>query len=581
MGFHSIDWMDVNAGYIATVDAALRQIELAPGIDRLRSLAGADGVLQQDMMAAVLDQASRFSTARLTPFDRSADRARCALRDGRVVLAPGHEEVWADFRDAGWAAIDIPVSHGGQGLPSALSIPIQEMFDRGSVSFGMAPGAARAAARLLLTHAASEIADAWIPKLASGLASATICISEPDAGSDVGRIRTTATVCDDGTWRLTGEKVWISYGDHPLTEQIAHLVLARSDASTAGTRGLSLFLVPSVICRSDGAVARNGVVVRRIEEKLGLHGSPTCALGFEGADATLIGAEGRGVPQLFRMIVAMRLQVGTQGLGLSSACLAAAALYAGERRQGGARHQPPVPIAAHADVQLMLVGMAARIATLRGVVYAAAVTADLAEIDPDDTARADAALLLGWLLPIVKNSAAETAYEIAGEAILLFGGAGYTTDWPIERHLRDARILAIYEGTTGMQALDLVRRRWLHPGTGYEAFVALIEDNLATLPGKCAVSMRHALDQLMAATRWLRDPARTETEIDGAARAALRAATAVAHGWAAARLAASDDKKLAACGHYGLSIMSEQLPGALAAMQASASRVEAFACLAA
>lgn len=581
MGSDARDGLHVNAGYIATADAALRQIELTPGIDRLRDLIGADGALQPDMMAAVLDQASRFSTERLTPFDRSADRARCTLRDGRVVLSTGHAAVWADFRDAGWGATDIPAGYGGQGLPSALAIPVQEMFDRGSVSFGMAPGAARAAARLLQTHAAPEIADAWIPKLASGAASATICISEPEAGSDVGRIRTTATVCDDGMWRVTGEKVWISYGDHPLTGQIAHLVLARSDPSTAGTRGLSLFLVPSVIEKTDGAPARNRVVVRRIEEKLGLHGSPTCALGFEGAEALLIGTEGRGVPQLFRMIVAMRLQVGTQGLGLSSACLAAAALYAGERRQGGARDRPPVPIAAHADVQLMLIGMAARIATLRGVVYAAAVTADLAEIDPDGTARASAASLLGWLLPIVKNSAAETAYDIAGEAILLFGGAGYTTDWPIERHLRDARILAIYEGTTGMQALDLVRRRWLHPDTGYEAFFALIEGDLATLPGAGAVPIRQALDQLTAATRWIRDPARTETEIDGAARAALRAATTVAHGWAAARLTTSDDPKLAACGQHALSIMSEQLPGALAAMRAGAARLDAFAHLAA
>ena len=580
MEFRSNDWWHVNAGYIATVDAVLRQIELTPGLDRLREFDG-EGVLQSDMMAAVLDQASRFSTERLTPFDCGADRAGCALQDGRIVLAPGHEAVWADFRDAGWGAIDIPASYGGQGLPAALAIPVQEMFDRGSVSFGMAPGAARSAARLLQTHATPAIADAWIPKLAAGAASATICISEPDAGSDVGRIRTAATRCGDGTWRIAGEKVWISYGDHPLTDEIAHLVLARSDPSAAGTHGLSLFLVPSVIKRRDGAAARNAVVVRRLEEKLGLHGSPTCALGFEDAEALLIGAEGRGVAQLFRMIVAMRLQVGTQGLGLAAACLAAAAHYAEERRQGGPRGQPPVPIAAHADVQLMLVGMAARIATLRGVTYAAAAAADLAEIEPDDGARASAASLLGWLLPIVKNSGAETAYEIAGEAILLFGGAGYTTEWPIERHLRDARILAIYEGTTGMQALDLVRRRWLQPATGYEAFVALIEADLTTLPGACAVPLQRALDQLVAATLWLRDPVRTDIEIDAAARAGLRTATIVAHGWAAARLAASADPPLAACGRHALSVLTEHLPGAIAAMQAGAARLEAFASLAA
>ncbi len=567
----------MTAADIASTDAILRQIALTPGLDRLRDLL-TDDLLQPDMMTAILSEADRFSTGHLTPFDRQADQSGCTLRDGRVILAPGHDEAWAAYRDAGWGATDIPVAHGGQGLPAALAIPVQELFDRGSVSFGMAPGAARSAARLLRTHAAPGIAEAWIPRLASGDASATICISEPDAGSDVGRIRTAARRDGDG-WRVSGEKIWISYGDHPLSPQIAHLVLARSDPQTAGTRGLSLFLVPSVIETANGDTRRNGVVVRRIEEKLGLHGSPTCALGFEDAEAMLIGEEGRGVPQLFRMIVAMRLQVGTQGLGLASACLIAAAHYAVERRQGGPRQLPAVPIADHADVQLMLIGMAARIATLRGIVYTAAVAADLSDLEPDDADRARAASLLGWLLPIVKNSGAETAYDIAGEAILLFGGAGYTTEWPIERHLRDARILAIYEGTTGMQALDLVRRRWLAPDSGYESFVALIEDDLATLPPESGEPLRAALGQLAAATGWLRDPARSDLEIDAAARAALQAATLVAHGWAGARLAASDDAGLAACGRHGLSVTLERLPAAIAAMRAGAARIDAYAKL--
>ncbi|WP_375392947.1 acyl-CoA dehydrogenase family protein [uncultured Sphingomonas sp.] len=569
----------MNVGSVASVATLVRQLGLSPGIERLRALAGMDALLDDDTMTAILAEADRFSADRLTPFDRDADRAGCTLRDGRVELAPGHGDVWAAYRDAGWGATDIPQSHGGQGLPAALAMPIQELFDRGSVSFGMAPGAARSAARLLLTHAATDIAGAWVPAFATGEAGATICISEPDAGSDVGRIRTAATRQGDA-WRVTGEKIWISYGDHPLNDRIAHLVLARSDPATAGTRGLSLFLVPSTMEGDDGGERRNAVIVRRMEEKLGLHGSPTCALGFEDAAAILIGAEGRGVPQLFRMIVAMRLQVGTQGLGLASACLLAAAHYAEERRQGGPRDRPAVPIVAHADVQLMLIGMAARIATLRGIVYAAAVTADLADLDPDAQARAEAAALLGWLLPIVKNSGAETAYDIAGEAILLFGGAGYTTEWPIERHLRDARILAIYEGTTGMQALDLVRRRWLPRDAGYEAFVAAIAADLARLPDACAHPLRGLLDQLESATTWLRDTARGDIEIDAAARAGLKAATLVAHGWAGARLAGSDDAALVACGRHALSIATEQLPGAIVAMREGTARIEAFADMA-
>lgn len=566
----------MNVGSVASVATLVRQIGLTPGIERLRALADMDDVLQDDTATAILTQADRFSADRLTPFDREADRAGCSLRDGRIVLAPGHRDVWAAYRDAGWGATDIPQSHGGQGLPAALAMPIQELFDRGSVSFGMAPGAARSAARLLLTHAAPDVVADWVPAFATGVAGATICISEADAGSDVGRIRTAATRNGD-TWRVTGEKIWISYGDHPLNDRIAHLVLARSEPAVSGTRGLSLFLVPSVVAQPDGATRRNAVTVRRIEEKLGLHGSPTCALGFEAAEAILIGAEGRGVPQLFRMIVAMRLQVGTQGLGLASACLLAAARYADERRQGGARDHPPVPIGAHADVQLMLIGMAARIATLRGVVYTAAVTADLADLDPDPQARAEAGALLGWLLPIVKNSGAEIAYDIASEAILLFGGAGYTTEWPIERHLRDARILAIYEGTTGMQALDLVRRRWLPRDGGYAAFVTAVEADLARLPAACTDQLRALLDQLAAATLWLRDAARSDIEIDAGARAGLRAATLVAHAWAGARLVGSGDAVLVACGVHALSVATEQLPAAIVAMSAGSARIAAFA----
>ena len=571
--------MDMSVAYPASVAAMLRQIEATPGIDRLRALE--DDALQPELVTAILDEAARFSIERLAPFDAAADRAGCHLVDGRVTLAPGHEALWSEFRDGGWTGIDVAADHGGQGLPACIAVAAQELFDRGSVSFGMAPGAARAAARLLQSHAEADIAARWIPKLASGEWAATICISEPDAGSDVGRIRTAARRDDDGRWRISGEKIWISYGDHSLTDRIGHLVLARPEGAVAGTRGLSLFLVPSVIEREDGVLHRNAVTVRRLEEKLGLHASPTCALGFEEAEALLIGAEGRGVPQLFRMIVSMRLQTGTQGLGLATACLVAAAGYARERRQGGSPDLPPVPIETHADVQLMLVGMASRTATLRGIVYAAAVASDLAERDPDLSERERWGLLLGWLLPIVKNSGAETGFDIAAEAILLFGGAGYTIEWPVERHLRDARILAIYEGTTGMQALDLVRRRWLKPGSGFEAFTDLVDRDLTTLPAACAAPLRQALDQIVTATAWLRDTARTSADIDAAARAGLRAATALAHGWIGARLAAGEDVRLAACGRHAVSIMAEQMPAALAAMIAGTTRTDAFADLAA
>ena len=487
------------------VAAMLVQAATAYGIERLQALPDVSSQLDPALLEAILDQAGRFAAEQLAPFDRSADRVGCQLEKGRVVLAPAHEAAWTAFHDGGWAALDVPENFGGQGLPVLAGIAVQELMDRFSITFGMATGASRSASRLLQTYADPELAEAWVANLASGAWSATICISEPEAGSDVGRIRTAARRAPDGTWRITGEKIWISYGDHTLTERIGHVVLARPEGSVAGTRGLSLFLV-AAFGGDEGPGGRNGVVVRRLEDKLGLHGSPTCALGFEDAEATMIGVEGRGLPQLFRMIVGMRLQVGTQGLGLANASFAAASRYAQERRQGGPAHAPAVLIADHADVQLMLAAMAARIATLRGIVYAAAVAADLADRDPDETARRAAASLLGWLLPIVKNSAAETAFEAAAEAILVFGGAGYTTEWPVERYLRDARILAIYEGTTGMQAIDLVRRRWLGVDCGYEAFRAAVEPDLSAIPSDLAEPLRAAMATLTAATAWLRDP---------------------------------------------------------------------------
>ena len=317
---------------------------------------------------------------------------------------------------------------------------------------------------------------------------------------------------------------------------------------------------------------RNSVVVRRIEEKLGLHGSPTCALGFEDAEAELIGIQGRGVAQLFSMIVAMRLQVGTQGLGLAEACFRAATSYARERRQGGPWNVPPVPIVVHADVQLQLMAIASRIATLRGLVFAGAIAGDLVDAETDPDARRDAVALQAWLLPIIKSSGADTAFAVAADSILLFGGAGYTTEWPVERHMRDARVLAIYEGTAGIQALDLVRRRWREPGTGFEAFVAAVEADIARLPTLLVTPLHDALRVLVETGVWLRDTSREEWEIDAAARAALNLATEVAHGWIGARLAGLEannlvSERLIACGRYALTVVRERVQGLATAIQ--------------
>jgi alkylation response protein AidB-like acyl-CoA dehydrogenase len=552
------------------VEMLMVQINAAPGLERLRAINGLRD-FDAEVIVAMLSEALRFATEKLAPFDSVADREGCRLEAGRVVLATGHRELWHDYRAAGWTGLDIAAEYGGQGLPRILATAVQECFDRASVTFGMVPGSARAASRLLQQHAAPAVAKAWISKLATGEWAATICISESDAGSDVGRIRTSARRTAKGSWLISGEKMWISYADHDLTERIGHIVLARPQGAAQGIRGLSLFLVASVVDAPNGIGARNRVAVRRIEEKMGLHGSPTCVLGFEDAEAEMIGLEGRGVAQLFSMIVAMRLQVGTQGLGFAESSYRAAFSYARQRRQGGPSNAPPLPIAAHADVQVSLMGMASRIATLRGLVYAGAIAGDLADAETDADARKRAAVLQAWLLPIIKNSGAETGFNVAADSILLFGGAGYTTEWPVERYLRDSRVLAIYEGTAGMQALDLVRRRWREPATGFEAFVDAVNTDLMTMSAPLFEPLRGALALLEKASGWLRASEREDWEIEAAARPLLALATEVAHGWIGARLAALAGTDLASVqiavfGRHALSVLLERAAAALVAV---------------
>lgn len=548
----------------------LRQLMRAYGYEQVAKSAteaGFDG----DLCAAILNEAAKFAAGELQPLNARIDREGCAFADGRVSMPAAFVETWARFREGGWCGIDIAVSQGGMGLPQLLSVAVQALFDTACLSFGMAPGAARAAARLIESHADADTANRWLPRLANGEWLASICMSEADAGSDVGRARTSGYKDASGVWRVTGEKMWISFGDHDLSERIGHIVLARTTPEP-GVRGLSLFLVET----GHAAEARNGVIVRRVEEKLGLHGSPTCAIGFEDARGTLIGEEGRGVAILFRMIVAMRLQVGTQGLGIASAACEAAVAYARDRRQGGPPAARAPAIIEHADIRRMLSAMRARVETLRGLVYAAGAAADLAD------SSTEASALLGWLLPIVKDSAAAIGSETANQAMLVLGGAGYTTEWPVEQYLRDVRILAIYEGTTGMQAIDLVKRRLAGGRPSYHAFQAIAQSDGARLPGPEATMFGAIQQSLAQAVAWLDERGRTSEEIDAAAVPILSLAIAASHAWIAARLVADRDETpegrfLAACGQHELSRLADECPALLASVSGSALAVRDLA----
>lgn len=460
--------------YDIQVQTILAHVRNLPGFARLQDLCP-DTPLDDAAIGDILSAAGAFAHDVLAPFNRIADKHGATLIDGRVHTAPGHVATWQQFIEGGWTTIEAPVEFGGAGLPMTIHSACEELFNRASPAFGMLATPNRCAVRLLARYAAPGIKDEWLPRLVAGTWGATICISEADAGSDVPRLRTRAVPRPDGSWSVTGEKMWISYGDHDLTERIGHMVLARTPDAPVGSGGLSLFLVPSHI---DGHT--NPIHVRRIEEKLGLHGSPTCELGFDGAQGWLIGTLHRGLSQLFTMIIGMRLSVGSQGAGIAGAANDLAWAYAAERKQGGRPDQPPVAIDTHGDVRRMLLLSAARAEVTRGLVLTASIVSDLQALESDADGKAEAASLLGWLLPITKTFCAESASLCANEAIQVLGGAGYTREWPAEQYLRDARVLSIYEGTSGMQALDLLVRRVMgDDGKSYRAFMRHARQDVA------------------------------------------------------------------------------------------------------
>ncbi|WP_196259776.1 acyl-CoA dehydrogenase family protein [Pelagibacterium limicola] len=429
-----------------------------PGWQTLKSLSPD---CDDETVQAILEAAADFAEGVLAPLDPVGDKIGAHYADGRVSLPEGFAEAFKQFAESGWLGMDVIGTYGGQALPLTVQAAAFPLFDRACTSLMMAATSTRAAAHLLSEAADPATASEWVPNLVSGQWAANICISEPDAGSDVGRLRTRAEARGD-EWIVNGNKIWISFGDHDLAERIGHCVLARTNEKP-GTRGISLFLVPNMI---DGA--SNGVVIERIEEKLGLHASPTCAMRFEEAKAVLLGEEGRGLPELFAMIELMRLATGCQGLGLASAAADIAEAYAAERRQGGAPDQPPVTIDQHPDVRRQLDEIRASTEILRAAVLELATAMDIARIT-GDAALAD---YTGWMLPLIKNFGAEAGFDVPNRAIQILGGAGYTQEWPLERHLRDARVFSIYEGTTGMQALDfLTRRLWRDEGKGLSVFM--------------------------------------------------------------------------------------------------------------
>ncbi|WP_220443872.1 acyl-CoA dehydrogenase family protein [Pararhodobacter zhoushanensis] len=500
--------------YRHDASAMMAALTVTPNWARVR------GPIDDETLESILTEAAKMAEGAIAPLDIPADREGAVFDAGSVRVPAVYHPAFDALVEGGWLGLEQPEDFGGMGMPLTMFAAANPLFERACPAFMMAVGGTRSAALLLAEWAEPSLRDDWVPALVAGERCATICISEPGAGSDVGRIRTKAVKDADG-WSVSGQKIWISFGDHDIRERIGHCLLART-GDAPGTRGLSLFLVER----------GPGVTCERLEEKMGLHGSPTCALQFDGARARLIGEEGRGLPQLFTMIRHMRLTVACQGLGTALKCYDVAATHAADRRQGGNPKEPPVAIIEHPDVRRQLIAMKSAIDIYRLALLEAATAADLSAED-EDLARFTA-----WMLPLVKNFGAELSFDTAGKAIMVLGGAGFTKDYTLEQSLRDSRVFAIYEGTTGMQGQDFFLRQTLGDGgKALQSFLTRARVECADHPAQAAVIEQFAafMDDAMA------EPDRSRQA--WMADSVLRAGWVAVQAWLSTRIADTPEAK--------------------------------------
>ena len=490
--------------------------------------------IDRESAMAVLEEGAKLAEEIIAPINGPGDEKGCRLDEGRVRCPEEYRQAFDAFATNGWFGLDLPEEYGGQGLPWLLQTAFSEMLSGASLAFGMMPISSRAAAWLLHEHADADLCQQIIPNIVSGEWTTTIAISEAQAGSDVGRIKTRAQPVDEQRYRISGTKIFISWAEHQLAEQIVHLVLARAEGAPAGPRGLSLFLVPRLDFDSGEL---NGVSVSRVEKKMGLNGSPTCVLDFEEALGYRIGEEHQGLNSMFTMMNIMRMECATQGVGVATAALQQATDYALERPQGGASSQPPSMIIEHADVRRMLLTMKAKTGAMRALLYQLALFLDQSRYSESDSEGNRCAAIAEFLLPVCKTCSAENGFATASLALQVFGGHGYITDAGIEQYVRDARVISIYEGTSGIQAQDLVKRKLL--GDGGERFRLLIacmkkdlDAEAKPRPTAIHAAVENALSELEHCTHTILESAATkENWSNWVAMDYLQLVGLVAGGW--------------------------------------------------
>jgi alkylation response protein AidB-like acyl-CoA dehydrogenase len=538
--------------YIAPVrDMHFVLNELA-GLDAVTGLPGYEETTP-DLVEAILDEAGKFATEVLDPINRGGDTVGAQCQDGVVTAAPGFKEAYQLFCETGWNAMPFSPEYGGQGLPAVVTMAVSEMWKSANLAFALCPMLTGGAIEAIAHHAAHELKQTYLSKMVAGIWTGTMNLTEPQAGSDLAAVRTRAVPAGDGSYRITGTKIFITWGEHDVAENIIHLVLARLPDAPPGVKGISLFVVPKFLVNDDGSLgARNDLLCASIEHKMGIHGSPTAVMAFgeqDGAIGYRVGEAGKGLAYMFTMMNHARLNVGLEGIAIAERAYQHALAYARERVQGtpiGDQSGETKTILHHPDVRRMLMDMKSRTEAMRALAYWVAAQMDLAKRHPDPAVQQQAQAYVEFLTPVVKGWSTESAVEITSTGIQVHGGVGFIEETGACQYYRDARITPIYEGTTGIQANDLIGRKLARekvPGATAKAWLDEVANVATTLApdanlGEIGIALRRAVGAMQEATAWLL--ANYDSQPQAAAAGAvpyLKLTGIVAGGWLMAQAA--------------------------------------------
>ena len=481
--------------------------------------------INSELVKGILEEAAKINQELILPLAKAGDENPCVYENGVVRTPPGYKEVYKKFIEDGWTSLSCDPKYGGQGIPKTVSTFFEEMLSSSSLAFKLYSELSIGAYNCILTHAEQSIKDKFLPKIVEGKWSGTMCLTEPQCGTDLGLLKTKAVPKGNGTYEITGQKIFITSGDHDLTENIIHLVLARTTDAPKGTKGISLFLVPKFEVSDDGVVgSRNGVSTNSIESKMGIKGSPTCVLNFENSKGVMIGPENKGLNSMFTMMNLERIVVGVQGLGIAETAYQNAVAYSKERKQGKANNSKNGEtdlIIKHADIRRSLMNMKSIIEGQRSFAFWLSQQIDVSLSHDDKDVRGDASNMVALLTPVIKSFFTDNGVEITNDAIQVFGGYGYTKDQGIEQLFRDNRITPIYEGTNSVQAIDLVYRKISSEGI-FENFIKSMDTEIKNYKNeKNLESFLNIFEKykeiLVSFTKWMREKIKSNKDDASAA----------------------------------------------------------------